>query len=130
MNELNRQLKRLLDLARQAPSAPPGDPAPPFLARQVIRQWQKKPSPPRAPQFAWRLAALAGTGLLLMALVLTLMLVSGRDSQPELAATPASSTDDLRDLALLVTEPPVIPIHQSQSAWLSVLVELSERNSK
>jgi hypothetical protein len=60
---------------------------------------------------------------------LLVLFLPGGDNQFS-AAPPVSSTDDLRDLALLVTEPPVAPMHQAQSAWLSVLVELSERNPK
>jgi hypothetical protein len=127
MHDPNRPLKHLLDLARQAPPIPPGDPAPPFLARQIIRQWRKQPAASSAPQFAWRFAAVVGTALLLAALVLMLRLGPGRDLPPEFSSVPpVFPTDDLRDLALLVTEPPVAPIHHSQFAWLSVLVELSE----
>jgi hypothetical protein len=74
---------------------------------------------------------MAGTGVLLIAAVLMLKLGTGHDARPQFAtASPGFQTGDLRDLALLVTEPPVAPVHHSQSAWLSVLVELSERNSK
>ena len=43
MNEIDRRLKRILGLARQASPKSTADPAPPFLARQVFERWQNEP---------------------------------------------------------------------------------------
>jgi hypothetical protein len=119
-----------LPAALQAASAPQTAPARPlrWIAawRAATARWHP----------AWRWAA--GVATLAIAAAWLWHLVPGllrEPTSPSRTGTvasqpPGSATEDLRDLALLVAEPPVPVLNPPQAAWLSVLTEMTEGHRK
>lgn len=90
--------------------------------RAVIARWHP----------TWRWAA--GVATLAVAAVWLWHLGPGLRREPNsqsrtatiASQLPGSATEDLRELALLVAEPPVPVLNPPQAAWLSVLAEMTE----
>lgn len=132
MNDLDRKLNRLLHLARQAPSVSPADPAPPFLARRIVRLWQSNRSHSTTPRKRWYLVT-ATTGIVVVMVSIGLFSLLRHEQFDGNSSASARATelagDDLKELTLLVSEPPVVPVHQSQAAWLAVLNKATQVDS-
>jgi hypothetical protein len=109
-----------------APAFPPG----------WIAAWRAATTAASSWCSAWRWAV--GLATLAVAAVCLWHLRPGLlrrpDSQPQKATVAAqplgSSAEDLRDLALLIAEPPVPALNPPQAAWLAVLTDMTESHKK
>ena len=129
MSKIDQRLKRILGLARQAPPKSTGDPAPPFLARQVFERWQNEPAmdSPR-PCFRPALVLAGGAVALVLAGGLAFLLWPNLGKKPQIVEAEAQGApaERLKELAMIVEQPPVWQGGQEQSAWLTVLRSATE----
>ena len=122
-----------LPLALQVASTPQTARAVP---PRCIAAWRAATTAASRWRPAWRWAA--GMATLAVAAVCLWHVRPGLpqkpDSQPQMAIAAArtlgSATEDLRDLALLVAEPPVLFLNPPQAAWLAVLNDMTELHKK
>ena len=130
MGKIDRRLKRILGLARQAPPKSTADPAPPFLARQVFERWQNEPAIDSSrSRFRPALVLAGGAVALVLAGGLAFLLWPslGKKLQVVEAEAQEAPAESLKELAMIVEQPPVWQGGQELSAWLTVLRSATEK---